>query len=93
MFCPSTGRSWQSAWTSRGLSLPLPSPRGIVAYAEAARLAVVAPGTGSSEADVSRWDLQAFNALDPVEAGLAAGLHESVVAHVAGSTANAYVGP
>ena len=60
---------------------------------EAARLAAAAPGTGSSEAGASGWDLQAFNASDPVEAGLAAGLHESAVAHVAGSTAGAYVGP
>jgi hypothetical protein len=50
-------------------------------------------GTGSSEARASGWDLQSFNASDPVEVGLAIGLHEFAVAHVAGSTASAYVGP
>jgi hypothetical protein len=91
--CPPTGRSWHSDWTSRLLGPSLPSPRGIVASAEDALPAAAAHGTGSSEAGASGWDLRSFNALDPVEVGLAVGLHESAVAHVAGSTASAYVGP
>jgi len=90
---PPTGRSWQSDWTSRGRGLPLPSPRGIVASAEDALPATTAHGTGDSEASASGWDLHTFNAMDPVEVGLAAGLHEFVVAHVAGSTTSACVGP
>ncbi len=56
------------------------------------RHVATAHGTGSSEADALGWDLHSFNALDPVDVGLAASLHESAMAHVAGSTANAYVG-
>ncbi len=74
-------------------SLALPTLGGIDASAEAAPPATAALGIGSSEAIASRWDLQSFNANDPVEVGMAAGLHEAVVAHVAGSTASAYVGP
>ncbi len=91
--CPPTGQSWRSAWTSRGLGLPLPSLGGNGASAEAAPPATFASGTGNSEAIASGWDLQSFNSNDPVEVGLASSLHEVVVAHVTGSTASAYVGP
>jgi hypothetical protein len=37
--------------------------------------------------------MQFFNASDPVEVGLDVGLHEFAMAHVAGSTASADVGP
>ena len=37
--------------------------------------------------------MQSFNASDPVEVALAAGLRESAAMHVAGSTAEAYRGP
>ena len=52
-----------------------------------------APSIGIREAGASGWDLQSFNALDPMEVCLATSLHESAVAHVDGSTASAYVGP
>ena len=54
--------------------------------------AAAASGNVSSESSASGWDLQSFNVLDPVEVGVAAGLHEYAVANVAGSTASAYVG-
>jgi hypothetical protein len=55
---------------------------------------VAAPlGTGSIKAASSGKDLQSFNASDPVEVSLAAGLRESAAMHVAGSTADAYREP
>ena len=76
------------------LSLPPPCPRGIVASAEVALPAATAPDTGNNnKTGASGWDLQSFNSLGLVEVELATGLHESAVAHVAGSSANAYVGP
>ena len=72
---------------------PLPSPRGNVGSAEDALPPATAHGTGISEASASGWNLQFFNAMESVEVGLATSLHESAVAHVAGSTAGAYAGP
>ena len=51
------------------------------------------PGTGSGKAASSGWELQSFNASDPVEVTLAARLRESAAMHIAGSTAEAYRGP
>ncbi len=90
---PPTRRSWQSAWTSRGLSLPLPSLGENDASAEVAPPSATAHGNGSNEASNFGWGIWFFNANDPVEVELAAGLHEFGVAHVTGSIASAYVGP
>ncbi len=50
-------------------------------------------GTVNNEAVASGWDLQSFNATDPVEIALAASVRDAAKAHVDGSTSNAYLGP
>jgi len=78
-------------FTGEGASHPLSKREPCIAGD--VTLLVASLGSGSIENVTLGWDRLSINTNDPVEVALAAGLRESALAHVAGSTSVAYQGP
>jgi hypothetical protein len=86
-------------WPSRLISLKekgivvRSSPKETDAFKAVVRPAREILGIGKNSVTSSGWASLDVNRDDPVEVALAARLHHSAMAHVAGSTSKEYVGP
>ena len=91
--CPPTGLLWPSGLISRKEKGRVAgfSPRETVAFKAVVKPAGATLGIGKDRVTSSGWASLDINRDDPVEVALAARVHHSAMAHVAGSTSKEYV--
>jgi hypothetical protein len=88
------GKLWPSGSTSLQTNQAVRFRSDTVAFKKVIMHARATLGGGALSLPIdSGWAVKDINIDDPVEVALAGRLHMSALAHVAGSTSRAYVGP